>query len=345
MQKNYIGISRDHSGSMRGIAKAAAMDYNETIASIKQASFDAGQDTIVSVVKCGVGYNAAVVRESVNSSIAVLKEIAPTSYIADGNATPLYDSVGDLIEQLEAVPDASNTETSFLVMAITDGGENSSRKWSATKLAAKIKRLQSTDRWTFVFRVPRGYSHTLMKALGLHEGNILEWDQTERGMQASTTATREAFAGYYTELKSGVKSTKKFYTNLKDVKPEEIKAALNDVSSQVTLWVVTEKTPIKKFVESKLGHPMAKGGAFYQLTKTEPEVQDYKQVIIRDKVSGAVYSGNAARDMIGLPRFGMARVAPDDHGQYDIYLQSTSVNRALPAGTSVMYWPIAGVNK
>lgn len=348
MEKNYIGISRDHSGSMRGLEKAAATDYNNTIRGIRTESIDAGQDTIMFVVKCGVGYGGAVVRESVNSSVAVLKEMNAANYIADGNSTPLYDSVGDLIEQFEAVATAAGDidTASFLLLAITDGGENSSRKWSASKLSAKIKALQRTDRWTFVFRCPNGYARELMRDLGLHEGNIDEWSQTVKGMEESSAKTQAGFKDYFTGVKEGKKATQKFFTNLKDVSAAEVKAALTDISSQVKLWKVEAKIAIKPFVEGKLGgKPMAKGGAFYQLTKIEPEVQDYKQVIVRDKVSGSVYSGQAARDMIGLPRYGMSRVAPGDHGQYDIYLQSTSVNRALPAGTSLMYWPLAGVLK
>lgn len=339
MNKNYIGISRDHSASMRPLTDAAAQDYNSTINVIREQATTAGQDTIVSVVRSGCGSKGAVVRETTNSSISALAPINTREYVADGNSTPLFDSIGDLIEQLESVPDAADTSTSFLVMAITDGEENSSRKWTASRLMAKIQQLQRTDRWTFVFRVPRGYAQRLSTQFGIPLGNILEWETTARGLEESTVATRAAFTQYYSGLKSGVTSTAKFYTNLTNVSVGDIKANLTDISSRINLWVTTQKESIRPFCEKMSGKSFIKGAAFYQLTKTEPEVQDYKKIVIRDKVSGAVYGGAAARQLLNLPAHGNAYVKPGDHGQFDIYIQSTSVNRVLPPGTQLLYWP------
>ena len=339
--KNYVGISRDHSGSMGGIALAAGRDYNDNIASIKEGAIEHNIDTIVSVVKCGAGRPASVVREVVNSNVQMLKPIEDGEYIADGNSTPLFDSVGDLIEQLQAVPDAADPEVSFIVMVITDGEENSSKKWSGASISRKIKELQATDRWTFVFRVPRGGRRTLV-GYGIPDGNILEWDQTTKGVQAATVATRSAVKSFYAARATGVKSTDKFYADLSTVSIKEVQTALVDISGQVDVYVVGKANAgvqIRDFVEAQ-GVTFSKGCAFYQLSKTE-EVQDYKQIVIRDKQKGAVYSGFAARDMLGLPQSGTCKLAPGQHGQYEIFIQSTSVNRKLVENTNVLVW--AGV--
>lgn len=339
-KKIYVGISRDHSASMRSMTSAAMADYNETIAAIREQALAHEIDTVVSVVKCGAGGygNNGVERESTISSITVLKPL--TSYSAPGSSTPLYDSVGDLITQFENLPDAKDPDVQFVIMAITDGGENSSRTWQTAKLRAKIRELQASDRWSFTFRVPRGYRNSLSNALGLYEDNVLEWETNSRGMATSTVQTREAFTKYYAEAKTGVKSTQKFFTNLKDVSVAEVKAALVDISAEVNLWTVKDAAGavIRDFCTAKSGKPFLKGAAFYQLTKTEDEVQDYKQIAIRDKKGGQVYSGPAARQMLGLPTHGTVKVAPGDHGNFDIYIQSTSVNRKLPNGTNVLYW-------
>lgn len=73
-----------------------------------------------------------------------------------------------------------------------------------------------------------------------------------------------------------------------------------------------EGSQIRDFVENRLGGaPMLKGAAFYQLVKTEDKIQDYKLIAIRDKESGAIYCGPMARQLIGLPQYGDARVRPD----------------------------------
>jgi hypothetical protein len=357
--KVYMGISRDHSGSMASIARAAARDYNTTISEVKVAADKEKIDTIVTVMKCGTrkdnhyrygdpkyGHGVNVL-ESVNSSVSVLEPLSEYEYEARGQTTPLFDSVGELITILEKAPDANDPEVTFLVQAVTDGEDNDSTVWSARRLSDKIKQLQATDRWTFVFRVPRGYKQQLAN-LGIPSGNIFEWEQSERGMQMSTVATSKGMSDYYTGRTQGRRSTQTFYTDIKDVSISTIKANLDDISRQVKFWMVNtpeEGTSIRGFCQKKLGRgkDMKKGSAFYQLTKTE-DVQDYKQIAIVDKTTAAVYSGPAARDLLGLPQYGVAKVAPGEHGKYDIFIQSTSVNRKLLQGTKVMYWDAVGTS-
>lgn len=344
--KSYIGISRDHSGSMRNIARPAARDYNSKIASIRTASDSQNQDTIVSVVECGYGSTDRVRRVVTNSNVSTLIPINESQYQADGCGTPLWDSVGELIEMFESVPDADDKNVSFLVMAITDGDENASVKYNASVLAKKIRALEATDRWTFVFRVPRGHGRAIARKLGISEGNIQEWDQTERGVEVAAAKDAEAFTQYFTARSAGTTSTRKFYTDLSKVSSQDVAVALTDVSQEVSIWPVSPKdneAEIRPFVEARLnGKPMLKGAGFYQLTKTEPTVQDHKKILIRDKTTQAVYFGQAARQMLGLPTYGDVRLAPGNHGNFDIFIQSTSVNRKLPAGTSLIYWENVG---
>jgi hypothetical protein len=347
--KNYIGISRDHSASMGSIARPAARDYNANIQAIKTNSENLKQDTIVSVVKCG-SYGAGgrygnnpythngVVREIVNSSISKLQPLNESDYDTSYGSTPLFDSVGDLITQFETAPDANDPNVSFLVMAITDGGENSSRVWNASRIAQKIQQLTATDRWSFVFRVPRGYSRELTR-LGIPAGNILEWDQTERGVEVATRATEQAFTEYYSQRSRGLTSTKGFYTtDLSGVKAATVKARLVDISGEVKFFDVSSTDQIKPFVERNTGKSYVAGTAFYQLMKKESEVQDYKQIALREKKSGKVYSGVEARNLLGLPHNGTVQLTPGNHGMYDIFIESTSVNRKLIPGTQVLYW-------
>lgn len=338
--KNYIGFARDHSGSMSHIATYAARDYNDNIASIKEEAGNHGIDTIVSVVELGYGNTDEVRTVVSNSSVTALKSIQESSYSARGRGTPLFDAVGELIEQFESVPDYNDPDVSFVVFTTTDGGENASRKYNGASIARLIKKLQMTDRWTFVFRVPQGYKHQLTQ-YGIPEGNIQEWEQSERGMVQSTVQTKSAFRGFYAARASGAKSTDKFYVNADAVSLKEVKANLVDISKEVTVYEVDstwDGSQIRDFVEGQ-GITFTKGCAFYQLVKTET-VQDYKQIAVRDNATGAVYSGFAARDLLGLPHHGEVKVAPamQQNGKYEIYVQSTSINRKLTKGMGIMIW-------
>lgn len=337
--KNYVGITRDHSASMRGMESAAMRDFNQNIEAIRSGSKVGDIDTVVSVVLCGVGRGAFVVDETTISSVNALKPL--NRYVADGHGTPLYDSIGKLIEDFERLPDASNPEVSFIVMVITDGRENRSTRWTASRLNAKIRELQGTDRWTFVFRVPVGYKHDLTFRLGLHDGNVQEWDTTAAGLEQVSAVTASAVGSYYKDLASGKKSTSRFFANLNEIKPSEIKAVLEDISDQIVIFKTAQDAQIRDLVEEKIG-TYQKGTAFYELKKTE-KVQAYKEIVIKHRKSGKSYSGDAARQVLGLPVGSEIKLAPGQTGQYDVFIQSTSVNRKIPANGRVMVWEGAKV--
>lgn len=334
--KTYLEVIRDHSGSMHSLARAAARDFNATIAATQRASAANSIPTVASVTECGGG----VRRVTSFAPIDRIEAMAESRY-STGGGTPLFKSVLQSIENLKRVPDYNNPEVTFIVMATTDGQDTDGGAAEMTRL---IRELQNTDRWTFVFRVPRGYAQAMIR-LGVEPGNILEWDQTERGVQASTQANDQAFQDFYTSRAAGVKSTRTFYVSSANVSEADVKK-LGDISAEVSLWPVSAKeneTQIRDFVESRLnGAAMLKGAAFYQLVKTEDKIQDYKLVAIRDKDSGQIYCGPEARDLIGLPRYGDARVRPDTAGKWQVFVQSTSVNRKVSGGTQLLYWPNVG---
>jgi len=345
MLKTYVGISRDHSGSMQSIRQAAARDYNSQVVDLQNSAAEYQIATFVSTVKCGVGSAGRVDREHNAVNVNRIPTIVPGSYKADGNSTPLWDSVGELITMLEAVADANDPDVSFVVMVITDGGENSSRTWSADRLSRKIRELQAKDRWTFTFRVPTGYASNL-SSRGIPEGNIYEWDgHSEASLRQASAATSQAIGQYYSNRTKGIHSTQKFYADLSKVSGEQVAAVCEDISAQVQLWpisVVDDGAELRPYVEKRTGQALLKGAAFYQLVKTEPKVQSYKKIAIRDKVTNAIYSGDAARKLLGVPNNVDIRLAPDPSKKYDIFIQSTSINRKLAKGTQLLYWPAVG---
>lgn len=316
---------------MSGLQRAAMNDYNQSIQAVKDASRVNDIDTIVSVVR----HEGKLVREVVNSNVNQLKELS--TYETPGWDTPLFDSVADLIDLLQSAPDIGKPGVTFLVMAITDG-QNNAGKTTGAQLGRRIQQLQSTDHWTFVFRVPRGYSRAL-EQLGIPGGNIQEWDQTERGMRESTVQTVSAWDTYYRGVKSGVTSTKSFYANMGGVSSYEVASKAENISREVTIYPVTARGEICNVVSQKTHRPYEKGTAFYQLTKTEKAVQSYKIIAVRNKVTGSVYAGSGARQILGLPTSSTIRLVPGNHGEWDIYIQSTSSNRILLPGTTVLYWP------
>lgn len=338
--KNYIGFVNDHSGSMGKHIRAAIADYNTNITAVKDAATREMLDTVVSVVGVGIGNLGYGVKRQVQvSNPHVLKPI--TSWSTDGG-TPLYDGIANMIELLQGLPDADNPEVSFLVMVTTDGEEAHSKRFNKASLAALIKQVSTTGRWTFVLRVPEGMPAHQIEGLGIPMDNIQRWDTTSAaGMTATTVANTQAMDSYFAQRSAGVKSTGAFYTNAAAINL----AALEDVSKKVSLYVVPMEdngVEIRPFI---LKHRMdyLKGSAFYQLSKTEAKVSHTKQVLVREQTTGKIFAGAQARTMIGLPSDRNARLHPGDHKNYDIFIQSESVNRKLVGGSGVIYWKEIGV--
>ena len=56
-----------------------------------------------------------------------------------------------------------------------------------------------------------------------------------------------------------------------------------------------------------------------------------------DKATGDLFTGGVAREMVGLPASGDAKIKPTSLAEYDVFVQSTSVNRKLIGGTKFLY--------
>jgi hypothetical protein len=260
--KNYFAFATDHTGSMSHIARQAAADYNSLIESVKANAAKHNVDTIVSHVKIGHAapgsYNAtsAPTVRLRNSSLSALQPIMASEYDTKAGSTKLFDSVVECINIIKSVPDYNAEDVSFVVFITTDGGDNASRT-SGTELARMIAELQSTDKWTFVFRVPRDGYRALMQ-MGIPSDNILVWDTSSaKGMETATAADEQAMDTFYQARSAGQRSTRSFYANMKDVKPEEVKAVMEDVSQKVTLIPVAQvehEMQIRDFVEKRLAN-------------------------------------------------------------------------------------------
>jgi hypothetical protein len=338
--KTYLFAFRDHSGSMGGRVAAAEADYNSMLTSSQKASIDHDVQTVLTVYEVGGGFR----RKETLVSVHDVRPLPRGAYKAPGHDTPLFMAIEDAMNLAESLPDANDQETTFLFAATTDGQDNVTGARGGQQLAARIKKLQATDRWTVVFRVPKGDARSLAN-MGIDPGNILEWELSSRGMEVAAKQHNTAMSDFYANRKLGVKSTRTFYTSVANVTEADVQK-LGDISAEVSFWPISNaenEMQIRDFVEKRLnGGAMLKGAAFYQLVKTEDKIQDYKLVAIRNKETGAVHCGPEARDLIGLPRWGDARVRPDTAGKWQVFVQSTSVNRKVTGGTQLLYWPNVG---
>ena len=95
---------------------------------------------------------------------------------------------------------------------------------------------------------------------------------------------------------------------------------------------------IKAFVNDN-GLDFRTGRGFYEFKKTVV-IQPYKEIVLVNNETGSMFSGAQARIMVGLPEEGTGgnvKLRPGALGGYTTYVQSTSHNRKLLAGTTFLY--------
>lgn len=339
---NYITIILDASGSMGAITEKVKKAFWDQITTIKQKAYETKQKTYVSVIT----FNAKVKTLWTNANPEQILPLNYDTYYPNGN-TALLDAVGSAVTN--ASLGKSDEDSSWLIMVLTDGEENSSQGWNQYNIAEMIKTRQATERWTFAFLCPPSGVNYLTR-FGIPIGNIQPWEQheiVETGYQMSvgTQAYYGARSAGYNNVGTGkAASLSMFSPDLSSLTSKDFNN-LTDVSKSFHSWMIDKEVDISQFVNNALGRSatLSKkvgniykiGSAYYQLTKPEI-VQGHKDILIKDD-KGRVFAGRDARRILGLPEGGGIKVKPGNMATFKIFVASTSMNRKLVRGTELLY--------
>lgn len=325
--KNRIVFALDISGSMRWLTEPARQAVNRKLADIRKLTEQEGQQTEVAIVFFDDVMEVAM-------PLTDIRKVTDLTYYPARGGTALFDGVAYAANLI----DNRDKDTSYLVLGFTDGGENSSRKYRDT-IKTFVRERLNRDNWSFAFQVPRNTRDTVAQQFGVAVGAVNEWDQTEKGMKQATVADSAGLNTYFASRSAGLRKVESFYvqTDLGNLKAQDVKKALTDLSARFKVYTVDKEATVKEFVEAKTGRPYVIGSTYYALTKKE-KVQPQKALLLMEKGKKQVWGGNEARDLIGLPTDGVshASVEPGNHSNYDVFVQSTSVNRKLVRGTKVL---------
>jgi Mg-chelatase subunit ChlD len=112
------------------------------------------------------------------------------SNYAPRGMTALYDAIGYALE-LSRNFEGADASAQFLLQIFTDGDENVSRRYTASKLKSMIEELNATGRWTVTVMGPRGQLDLFTKNLGVKTGNTVQFDPSSlrsRMRQRPTTS-------------------------------------------------------------------------------------------------------------------------------------------------------------
>lgn len=145
---------------------------------------------------------------------------------------------------------------------------------------------------------------------------------------------------YRRDYSSSRRSSSSRKTSDGPVSIKEMDKLVPVVPGRFQIMTVDENCDIKSFVENN-GIKFKKGRGFYELSKAET-VQQYKEVIMMDRETGEMFNGSQVREELGLqPQSESGGVKERIHksaaNKFRVFVQSTSVNRKLIAGTTFLY--------
>lgn len=322
---NHIALVLDASSSMSGLVRQLIHVADSQIQYLAQRSKELDQETRITVyvfadeAQCLV-YDRDVLRVP---SIRGL-------YNPFGN-TALIDASIKAIEDLEKTPELYG-DHAFLVYVLTDGAENRS-KGTQSALVKKIGALR--ENWTMAVFVPDQTAKFEAKKFGFPADNIAVWDTTAKGMTEVGEQIRRSTDVFMAARSTGVRGSKNLFALNTDVDKTTVTKTLDKLHpGQYRLADVKEDGAIAPFVEALTKRAYKLGEAYYQLSKAE-KIQASKAIALFDNRTRAVYVGAEARKLLGLPDHEV-KVAPAAHPDFTIFVQSTSTNRKLLAGTRLL---------
>lgn len=324
---NHMALVIDTSLSMTYRRQAVITVADNQIKHLARRSQELNQETRVSVYTFGDTVRCAIYDKD------VLRLPSVAEHIRIGGNTALIDATLKSQDDL-AVTAQLYGDHAFLTYVLTDGEENRSTR-PPSQLAQRLASLP--DNWTVACFVPNQTGVFEAKRFGFPAANIAIWDTTSNeGLTEVGETIRRTTDAYMQGRATGVRGSKTlFSTGVDALNAATVQqAGLTKLpTTKFRLLPVLADGPIRETVEAA-GHTYTVGAGYYQLTKTE-NIQANKAIAVRDKRSSAVYTGRNARDLLGLPAMDV-RVKPDHNPEYDVFVQSTSVNRKLIRGTTLL---------
>jgi len=167
-----LALVLDRSGSMKVMGNEVEGGANAYLDEQRKADIQDGART--SIVMCTFDNTVDTVHNN-----ADLTTVSPITHeqVAPRGCTALYDGIGAALEQTAAIVNGLATRPSVSIFILTDGQENSSRKYSKELIAAEIKKLQLPENgsWDFYFAAANQDAMTAGGNLGMDREQCIQF--------------------------------------------------------------------------------------------------------------------------------------------------------------------------
>lgn len=357
---NHVALVIDASGSIadRRLTDPIIQVVDSQVEWLSKLSTEMDQETRVSIYLFGERNVTCVVFDT-----DVLRLPSLKGHYRPYGGTPLMSGVAKAISDLKQTAQMYG-DHGFIVMAFTDGEENTSHISTPQVFPAQLKAMinELSDNWTIACLVPDSLGKMRATSFGFDASNVAIWNTTKDGVAEMGEEVKAATSNYFVARSTGVQTKTGLFSTVQAntvtqaqvdaskmtaVDPNDfmiIPVALSS-SSKLEIKIPnrskTKKNPdgikhveIQSFVE-ETGRPYVTGNAYYRLTKSERYFFG-KGVALVHRTTRKVYRGPEAEALIGLKPETTRIQPPAATDEYEVYVRSTSFNRQVEVGGSIL---------
>jgi uncharacterized protein YegL len=228
----------DESTSMSCAKTSTINGYNEHIDMLKKSN---NPDIYASLIKFSEVISNAIPLTEINN----VPTLTDQSYSPNG-CTALYDAIGTVLTDHETNSKIVEIKSKYsdmknIMIILTDGDDNSSRKFSATQIKELIADFEKTGNWTFVYLGAEQDSWKATDTLGINAANVTNISYATMDGAMEYTARRVgAFAN------SSLRSSSNFMSNVgaqsvRGVNVEDLLLQTDDFEAEAKLKAEEEK--------------------------------------------------------------------------------------------------------
>ena len=146
-RKTIYHLLVDKSGSMMDCADSTINGFNEQVNRIKDKALEFTEEDISMGLTT---FNDIVKHVYFQQNPKEMVLLNHENYRPSGG-TALLDAVGESITEIERQISTSLVPTTVIIVILTDGYENASKKFNLVTIRNMISKLEETGKWTFSF--------------------------------------------------------------------------------------------------------------------------------------------------------------------------------------------------
>jgi hypothetical protein len=187
-----VGIVLDRSSSMSAIKAETIAGTNEQFSALRES--DDAANTSVAFFSFNHEVTPVFKNDDGTPKLvpcSALEDISDGDYFPDG-MTAMYDAVGDAIDFFTT--EAKKVDD-VLIVVISDGAENKSRRFTSEQISGQVKELQDSG-WNFTYIGANQDLTQVASQLGFHEGNMLNFEANSAGTVQMSSTVGNAIRSY-----------------------------------------------------------------------------------------------------------------------------------------------------